>query len=113
MRTLLIVLHLFSTVSVLASDEDMHTNHHMHQMHEEGHHSMMTELPNPAGLMGNLMNHAGYMFSVKQSYMNMKGNILNGDNISDFDILQMTNPLGRMPKNLSYSTRHEDANDNG
>ena len=100
MRTLLI-LHFLSAVSVLASDEDMHSNHQMHQMHEEGHHSMMTELPNPAGLMGNLMNHAGYMFSVKHSYMNMKGNILNGDNISDFDILQMTNPLGRMPKNLS------------
>ena len=55
MRTLLIVLHLFSTVSVLASDEDMHTNHHMHQIHEEGHHNMMIELPNPAGLMGNLI----------------------------------------------------------
>ena len=71
MRTLLILLFL-SAVSVLASDEDMHSNHQMHQMHKEGHHNMMIELPNPAGLMGNLMNHTGYMFSVKQSYMNMK-----------------------------------------
>jgi len=101
MRLLILLLQIFSSLSIFASDVDMHSNHQMHQMHEEGHHSMMTELPNPSGLMGNLMNHAGYMFSIKNSYMSMKGNILNGDDISDSDILRMPNPLGRMPKNLS------------
>ena len=68
MRTLLIVLHLFSTVSVLASDETCMEIIICTKFMKKGHHNMMIELPNPAGLMGNLMNHTGYMFSVKQSY---------------------------------------------
>jgi hypothetical protein len=41
------------------------------------------------------------MFSVKQGFMNMSGNILDGDSIANADILQLPNPMGNMPANLS------------
>jgi hypothetical protein len=41
------------------------------------------------------------MISVRQSYMAMSGNSLNGNSVSTSDILAMPNPLGNMPANLS------------
>ena len=43
----------------------------------------------------------GSMISVRQGYMEMSGNIYNGNSISVADILAMPNPLGNMPTNLS------------
>ena len=41
------------------------------------------------------------MISVRQGYMAMSGNSLNGSSISTSDILAMPNPLGDIPANLS------------
>ena len=73
----------------------------MHEEHDMDHadHMMMHD-PYPVGVMGSL-HHEGFMFSVKHGRMTMEGNILDGDNIATADILQMPNPLGSMPANLS------------
>ena len=65
-------------------------------MHEE----QMMHDPYPVGVMGSL-HHEGFMFSIRHGRMAMEGNILDGDNISTADILQISNPLGSMPANLS------------
>ena len=41
------------------------------------------------------------MISVRQGYMDMSGNLLDGKSISNSQILAMPNPLGDMPANLS------------
>ena len=56
----------------------------------------------PIGVMADHFHKKGeYMISVRQGYMEMSGNILNGDSLSNSDILDMPNPLGEMPANLS------------
>ena len=78
-----------------------HDEHMMHEEHGMDHadHMMMHD-PYPVGVMGSL-HHEGFMFSIKHGRMTMDGNILDGDNIATADILQMPNPLGSMPANLS------------
>ena len=78
-----------------------HDEHMMHKEHDMDHadHMMMHD-PYPVGVMGSL-HHEGFMFSIKHGRMTMDGNILDGDNIATADILQMPNPLGSMPANLS------------
>ena len=78
-----------------------HDEHMMHKEHDMDHadHMMMHD-PYPVGVMGSL-HHEGFMFSIKHGRMTMEGNILDGDNIATADILQMPNPLGNMPANLS------------
>ena len=82
-------------------DKMQHDEHMMHEEHDTDHadHMMMHD-PYPVGVMGSL-HHEGFMFSIKHGRMTMEGNILDGDNISTADILQMPNPLGSMPANLS------------
>ena len=78
-----------------------HDEHMMHEEHDMDHADhMMMHGPYPVGVMGSL-HHEGFMFSVKHGRMTMEGNILDGDNITTADILQMPNPLGSMPANLS------------
>ena len=56
----------------------------------------------PIGVMADHYHKKGeYMISVRQGYMDMSGNILNGEGVSNADILAMPNPLGDMPANLS------------
>ena len=98
MKNFLITTLLFPFF-VLSADPDMHKDHEtMHMadhMHHSEHHSSA-----PVGTTGN-MHHMGWMVSVKQGLMNMNGNIMDGDSISNADILLMPNPMGSMPANLS------------
>ena len=107
-----ISLLFFLTTSILAfsnpqsethdSMENMqHDEHMMPEEHGMDHadHMMMHD-PYPVGVMGSLHDE-GFMFSIKHGRMTMEGNIFDGDNISTADILQMPNPLGSMPANLS------------
>ena len=83
------------------------SSEHDHSTHD---HSAMTEMDSshhsmshgfiPIGIMGN-MHHKGFMLSIKHGRMKMDGNILDGKNISDSEILGMRNPLSNMPVNLS------------
>ena len=108
MKNLLITSLLFPFF-VLSADPDMHKDHEsMHKDHEsmhKDHETMhMTDHTNhssaPVGTTGN-MHHMGWMVSVKQGLMNMNGNIMDGDSISNADILLMPNQMGSMPANLS------------
>ena len=98
MKNFLITILLFPFF-VLSANPDMHKDHEpMHMadhMHHSEHHSSA-----PVGTTGN-MHHMGWMVSVKQGLMNMNGNIMDGDSISNADILLMPNPMGSMPANLS------------
>ena len=98
MKNFLITILLFPFF-VLSANPDMHKDHEtMHMadhMHHSEHHSSA-----PVGTTGN-MHHMGWMVSVKQGFMNMNGNIMDGDSISNADILLMPNPMGSMPANLS------------
>ena len=87
-----------------------HDEHMMREEHGMDHadHMMMHD-PYPVGVMGSL-HHEGFMFSVKHGRMSMEGNILGGDNIATADILQMPNPLGSMPANLSVVPECMDMN---
>jgi hypothetical protein len=56
----------------------------------------------PIGVMADHYHKKGEsMISVRQGYMDMSGNALNGNSISNSNILAMPNPLGNMPANLS------------
>ncbi len=56
----------------------------------------------PIGVMADHYHKKGeYMISVRQGYMDMSGNLLDGDSISNSAILAMPNPLESMPPNLS------------
>ena len=98
MKNFLIIVLLISW-SVLSDDETMHKDHESMQMMDHMHHSEHHS-STPVGTTGN-MHHMGWMVSVKQGLMNMSGNILDGDSIANADILQLPNPMGNMPANLS------------
>ena len=98
MKNFLIIILMVSWF-VYSDDEDMHKEHESMQMMNHMHHSE-DHSSAPVGTTGN-MHHMGWMVSLKHGLMNMNGNIMNGDSISDTDILQMPNPLGNMPANLS------------
>ena len=98
MKNFLIIVLLISW-SVLSDDETMHKDHESMQMMDHMHHSEHHS-SSPVGTTGN-MHHMGWMVSVKQGFMNMSGNILDGDSIANADILQLPNPMGNMPANLS------------
>ena len=56
----------------------------------------------PIGVMADHYHKKGEsMISVRQGYMDMSGNLLDGKSISNSQILAMPNPLGDMPENLS------------
>lgn len=105
MKNFLIIIALFSPFhfsdepDMQKDHESMDQNHEsmhmMEHMDHSGHHSSA-----PIGTTGN-MHHMGWMVSVKQGLMNMNGNIMNGDSVSNAGILQMPNPFGSMPANLS------------
>ena len=98
MKYLFIIVLLISW-PVLSDDETMHKDHESMQMVDHMHHSEHHSSA-PVGTTGN-MHHMGWMVSVKQGFMNMSGNILDGDSIANTDILQLPNPMGNMPANLS------------
>lgn len=105
MKNFLITTLLFPFF-VLTADPDMHKDHEsMHKDHETMHmedhmHHSEHHSSAPVGTTGN-MHHMGWMVSVKQGLMNMNGNIMDGDSISNADILLMPNPMGSIPANLS------------
>ena len=94
-----LVITLLISWSVFSDDETMHKDHESMQMMEHKHHSEHHSSA-PVGTTGN-MHHMGWMVSVKQGLMNMNGNILDGDSIANADILQLPNPMGSMPANLT------------
>ena len=94
-----LVITLLISWSVFSDDETMHKDHESMQMMDHMHHSEHHSSA-PVGTTGN-MHHMGWMVSVKQGLMNMNGNILDGDSISNADVLQLPNPMGNMPANLS------------
>ena len=98
MKNFLIIALLISW-SVFSDDETMHKDHESMQMMDHMHHSAQHS-STPVGTTGN-MHHMGWMISVKQGLMNMSGNILDGDSISNADILLLPNSMGDMPPNLS------------
>lgn len=84
-KTFLLFLSLFSLSLTVYSDSGMGAIDHA-----------------PIGVMADHYHKEGEsMISVRQGYMAMSGNSLNGNSISNSDILAMPNPLGNMPANLS------------
>ena len=65
---------------------------HKHQSHKH--------LSFPIGVMGN-MHEKGFMLSIRHGFMRMKDNILDGNNISNSEILSISNQIGNNPSNLS------------
>ena len=105
MKFLLISLACIS-IGLFAEDgEPMHDHSKMKKMNSK-HHSMSHTLA-PIGIMGS-MHHSGFMLSIKQGLMKMNGNIFDGKNISNSKILEMPNPLGNMPANLSVVPQNMD-----
>ena len=59
------------------SEEKKMAHQHMH------HHKMMNASDHaPIGIMGE-MHHSKFMLSLRQEFMHMNGNLLNGNDISD------------------------------
>ena len=105
MKLLLISLACIS-IGLFAEDvEPMHDHSKMKKMNSK-HHSMSHTLA-PIRIMGS-MHHSGFMFSIKQGLMKMHGNIFDGKDISNSKILDMPNPLGNMPANLSVVPQNMD-----
>ena len=94
-----LVITLLISWSVFSDDETMHKDHESMQMMDHMNHSEQHSFA-PVGTTGN-MHHMGWMVSLKQGLMNMKGNILDGESISNADVLQLPNPMGNVPANLS------------
>ena len=94
-----LVITLLISWSVFSDDETMHKEHESMQMMDHMHNSEQHSFA-PVGTTGN-MHYMGWMVSVKQGLMNMKGNILDGESISNADVLQLPNPMGNVPANLS------------
>ena len=67
-----------------------------------GHHADEAIGYAPIGVMGDHLQHKGeWMISARFFEMRMKDNIFNGEEISDSEILEFSNPLSNMPMNLS------------
>ena len=94
MRNFLLVLFALAG-QVLISESGSMDSHHSPKMQMHGHTS------SPIGLMGAMMHHDGFMFTIKHSYMNMDGNIFEGSDISSTEILNFKNPFSDTPYNLS------------
>ena len=105
MKFIIFTLALCSISLFSQEGKPMHDHSKMEKMSSE-HHSM-NHSSAPIGIMGG-MHHGGFMFSIKQGLMKMNGNILDGKNISNSKILEMPNPLGSMPANLSVIPQNMD-----
>jgi len=105
MKIILISLACFSFSLFAQEGKPMHDHSKMEKMHSK-HHSM-SHTSAPIGVMGS-MHHSGFMISLKQGLMKMNGNIFDGKNISNSEILEMPNPLGNMPANLSVIPQNMD-----
>ena len=100
------VLNIFLFLSIFLFAEG-DSSEHDHSMHD---HSKMKKMDSsnhsmnhgsiPIGIIAT-MHHRGFMLTIKEGLMKMNGNILGGKNISNTEILSITNPLGNMPANLS------------
>jgi hypothetical protein len=95
LTTLVLSAFVFSYQEQDDMKHGMHKEDHMDHMDHMDHHA-----PAPIATTGN-MHHNGWMVSVKHGLMHMSGNIMDGDSISNADILQMPNAMGSMPANLS------------
>ena len=73
---------------------------HKHQSHKHP--------PLSIGVMGN-MHPKGFMFSIRHGFMRMKNNILDGNNISNSEILSISNQTGNNPSNLSIIPENMEA----
>ena len=82
----------------MANEDASHSSGEMMSSHNS-HHKMLYGNA-PIGLMAG-MHHEGFMFSIRQSHMDMGDNILDGNNISYSEIQNMPNGVGDQPKNLS------------
>lgn len=98
LRSFLILSGLYLS-PVMACDNGSHNSDKMTMSNHNTHH-MMSYGNAPFGLMAS-MHHEGFMFSIKQGHMDMRGNILDGNHISNAEILALPNKTGSQPKNLS------------
>ena len=98
----LLVLPFFTFAE---EDPGMHDHAQMKTMNQD--HQSMKHNPPPIGVMGN-MHHQGFMLSIRHGIMQMEGSILNGDNITDSEILEIPNELGNTPANLSVIPKSMD-----
>ena len=105
MKLLLISLIIFPLYLYAQGEELMH-DHSKMEMKTSKHH-VMGHASAPIGVMGN-MHQKGFMLSIKHGIMRMNGNILDGRNIANSKILEMPNPLGNMPANLSIIPQNMD-----
>ena len=77
------------------SEEKKMAHQHMH------HHKMMSASDHaPIGIMGD-MHHSKFMLSLRQEYMHMNGNLLDGKDIREQAIINLPNTVSNMPANLS------------
>ena len=98
LRSFLILSGLYLS-PVMACDNGSHHSDKMTMSNHNTHH-MMSYGNAPFGLMAS-MHHEGFMFSIKQGHMDMRGNILDGNHISNAEIISLPNKTGSQPKNLS------------
>ena len=100
-----ILIVLFGTVT-----SEVYSKSHEHPSADSmGHNHQSHKHPSlPIGLMGN-MHQKGFMFSIRQGLMRMKNNILDGNNISNSEILSMSNETGNNPSNLSIVPENMDS----
>ena len=111
MKKLFVLIIVFAHL-IFSDDEPMHEHHEHHEHHDSmetmdhSHHSSQHN-PAPIGVAGN-MHHMGWMFAIKQGSMTMKGNILDGESISDSEILLRPNEVNSMPNNLSVIPKKMD-----
>ena len=108
MKNFLIIVLLISW-SVLSDDETMHKDHESMQMMDHMHHSEHHSSA-PVGTTGN-MHHMGWMVSVKQGFMNMSGNILDGDILQTQISCSYQTHGKHASKLICYSRRHGHADD--
>ena len=105
MKKLFVLIIVFAHL-IFSDDEPMHEHHEPMEAMDHSHHSSQHN-PAPIGVAGN-MHHMGWMFAIKQGSMTMKGNILDGESITDSQILLRPNEVNSMPNNLSVIPKKMD-----
>ena len=98
MKFFLTIVLIFSVTTFAEEGHEHHDDSAMHMMDHMEHNNK--HAPSPIGVMGN-MHHKGFMLSIRHGIMQMEGNILDGDKISNSNILERPNEISSTPANLS------------
>ena len=105
LTTLMLSAFVFSCQEQDGMKHDMHKEDHMDHMDHMAHSGNHSSAP--IGVVGN-MHHMGWMLGIKQGHMYMSGNSLDGNSISNSEILQIPNEISSMPANLSVIPKNMD-----